>query len=52
MEHVGVCHRCNKDIYCLNGFLNGIIDDEGRLTCLDCSHKEQGKELLSEDCLR
>lgn len=39
-EHVGVCHVCKKDIYCIDGFLNGVIDDEGQLTCLECS---QGK---------
>lgn len=40
-EHVGICQMCNKDVYCLDGFLNGIIDDEGRLTCLECLHKEK-----------
>jgi hypothetical protein len=41
-EHVGVCHMCNKDIYCLDGFLIGITDNEGRLVCLECSHIDKG----------
>lgn len=36
-ELVGICHICKKDVYCLDGFLNGIIDDEGQLTCLACT---------------
>jgi hypothetical protein len=39
-EHVGVCHICTRDIYCLDGFLNGIIDDKGQLTCLECLDSE------------
>jgi hypothetical protein len=46
-EHVGLCHMCNKDIFCLDGFLNGMVDDEGRLTCFDCSNLKKGNRLES-----
>lgn len=36
-EHVGVCYKCGKDVYCLDGFLNGIVEDDGQLTCMVCS---------------
>jgi len=36
MEYVGTCHQCNKDIYCCDGFLQGVLDDQGRLSCFEC----------------
>ncbi len=36
-EHVGVCCLCGKDVYCLDGFLNGIVEAGGQLTCMECS---------------
>lgn len=39
---VGKCIRCEKDIYCLDGFLNGIVADKGQLLCFDCE-KEEGE---------
>ena len=39
-ELVGQCHICNKDVYCLDGFLNGVIDDKGKLVCMECANKQ------------
>jgi hypothetical protein len=36
-EEVGVCCKCGKKVYCLDGFLNGTIELEG-LLCFDCSN--------------
>jgi hypothetical protein len=36
-ELVGCCKKCNKTIFCDNGFLNGIVLDDKSLLCFDCS---------------
>jgi hypothetical protein len=43
-EHVGSCHMCDKDIFCLDGFLDGMLDEEGRLTCFECSNIENDND--------
>lgn len=43
-EYVGVCRQCNKAIYCFDGFINGVVDEESRLTCFECSEEKQGIE--------
>ncbi len=40
-EFVGICHCCKKEIYCLNGFLNGIVKDDGMLICFSCEEEEK-----------
>lgn len=40
-ELVGRCKECNKQIFCNDGFLNGIILEDKTLICFDCSDKEQ-----------
>jgi hypothetical protein len=37
-EQVGICAKCKKTIYCMDGFLNGIIDEENILYCFSCLH--------------
>jgi hypothetical protein len=39
-ELVGKCEECGKDIYCMDGFLNGIKED-GKLLCFDCTAEEK-----------
>ncbi|GIQ66204.1 hypothetical protein PACILC2_47720 [Paenibacillus cisolokensis] len=36
-ELVGECEVCRKEIYCEDGFLNGRLDEGGRLTCFTCA---------------
>ncbi|WP_281279548.1 hypothetical protein [Aquibacillus sediminis] len=38
-EQVGSCSECGKSVYCLEGFLNGVIE-EGRLYCFTCADQE------------
>lgn len=39
-ELVGMCSNCNKEIYCLDGFINGVvINNSGKLLCFDCEGK-------------
>lgn len=36
-EFVGNCTVCNKEINCLDGFLNGVIHEkDGQLYCFEC----------------
>ncbi|WP_195892943.1 hypothetical protein [Bacillus massiliigorillae] len=36
-EFVGNCTLCQKEINCLEGFLNGVINEkDGRLYCFEC----------------
>lgn len=40
-ELVGVCQECKKEIYCENGFLNGIVEANGELKCFGCDEKKE-----------
>ena len=35
-ELVGYCKDCQKEIYCLDGFLNGVILDDKTIICYSC----------------
>lgn len=39
-EQVGKCARCKKEIFCMDGFLDGIYD-EGMLLCFDCDKQNK-----------
>ncbi|MDD9268054.1 hypothetical protein ACFPES_13530 [Paenibacillus sp. GCM10023248] len=36
-ELVGQCSVCGKDIFCADGFLEGVIREDKQLECLTCS---------------
>jgi hypothetical protein len=36
-ELVGLCKECNKNIYCNDGFINGVVLDDKSLICFDCA---------------
>ncbi|QOR69059.1 hypothetical protein IM538_05205 [Cytobacillus suaedae] len=37
-EHIGYCQQCKKEIHCLNGFFNGIVDDQTKtILCFTCA---------------
>lgn len=38
-ELVGVCHTCRKDVFCLDGFLNGVYSDNKEIYCFACYEK-------------
>ncbi len=38
-ELIGQCQSCGKNVYCENGFFDGVQID-GRLLCNDCAEKE------------
>lgn len=45
-EYIGTCKKCQKSIFCLDGFLNGIVLEDG-LLCFECKEKETEKERLN-----
>ncbi|CEI83354.1 hypothetical protein J18TS1_30020 [Oceanobacillus oncorhynchi subsp. incaldanensis] len=38
--YIGTCVTCNKEIYCKDGFLDGV-NERGRLYCFTCSEERQ-----------
>lgn len=43
-ELVGTCKTCGKDIYCLDGFFNGIHTKDQEIYCFDCYENMENKE--------
>ena len=37
-ELIGPCSNCGKDVYCRDGFLDGVYVD-GELVCFDCQEE-------------
>ncbi|HLQ70622.1 MAG TPA: hypothetical protein VK142_02415 [Bacillota bacterium] len=35
-EYIGSCHHCGKDIYCENGFFNGVLLPGHIYRCFEC----------------
>jgi hypothetical protein len=35
-ELVGYCTLCSKEIYCLDGFFNGVQSDDRKMYCFEC----------------
>jgi hypothetical protein len=40
-ELVGTCSVCHKNVYCLDGFLNGVISEAKELFCNECSDEDK-----------
>lgn len=38
-ELIGTCSSCGREVYCENGFFNGVHQD-GKLLCNDCADDE------------
>lgn len=38
VELIGPCSNCGKDVYCRDGFLEGVYTD-GELICLECEEE-------------
>jgi len=43
-ELVGTCNSCGKEIFCLDGFLNGVISTQKAIYCFDCYESIENKE--------
>jgi hypothetical protein len=38
-ELVGYCENCKRQVFCLNGFLDGV-NEQGKLLCFSCADNE------------
>jgi hypothetical protein len=43
-ELVGTCKCCKKEVYCLDGFFNGILTEEKETFCFECHESLSKKE--------
>jgi hypothetical protein len=42
-EYVGTCRDCSAKVYCHDGFIGGMVLDDGMLVCFDCFEKRKEK---------
>ncbi|GIO58176.1 MULTISPECIES: hypothetical protein [Paenibacillus] len=47
-EWIGKCRDCGRDIYCENGFLNGVVLEDQSLKCFPCAEQEDAGTSDSE----
>jgi hypothetical protein len=40
-ELIGKCSHCGKNLYCLEGFFNGVILENKELVCFECVADEK-----------
>jgi hypothetical protein len=43
-ELVGYCTKCLKEIYCLDGFFNGVQSDDRKMYCFECFDESNHEE--------
>ena len=43
-ELVGNCTSCSKEIYCLDGFFNGVQSDDRKMYCFECYEESNHEE--------
>lgn len=43
-ELVGYCSTCSKEIYCLDGFFNGVQSDDRKMYCFECFEESTHEE--------
>ncbi|MFD1361548.1 hypothetical protein ACFQ4A_07750 [Lentibacillus salinarum] len=41
-ELIGQCQSCGREVYCENGFFDGV-QENGRLLCYVCADESDGK---------
>ncbi|SFK54042.1 hypothetical protein SAMN04487936_1177 [Halobacillus dabanensis] len=40
-EKVGYCTICGKELFCENGFLNAILENDHTLVCFPCEERKK-----------
>lgn len=51
-ELVGYCSVCGKEVFCLDGFFNGIVTEKKEIVCFDCHKETSTCEVLENKCHR
>lgn len=46
-EQVGFCIRCKKEVYCTDGFFNGLVLENGNILCFGCHENDKLTEILN-----
>jgi hypothetical protein len=47
-EAVGLCIRCAKEVFCTDGFLNGIVLDSSHILCFTCQENDKLIHILNQ----
>ncbi len=48
-ELVGYCTKCEREVFCLNGFLEGEVTDEKEVICFDCLQEKDKRKPWPHD---
>jgi hypothetical protein len=40
-ELIGKCSLCSKELFCLEGFFNGVILENKELVCFECVESDK-----------
>lgn len=43
-ELVGICAECYHDVYCKDGFFDGIVLEDGTIRCFACQKNDTQEE--------
>lgn len=43
-ESVGSCNVCGKELFCRDGFLDGVVGERKELYCFDCAEKVRSRK--------
>lgn len=43
-ELVNTCIKCGKELYCIDGFFNGVYSENQQAFCFDCIADEKSAE--------
>lgn len=43
-EKVGYCIICGKDLFCEDGFLNAVLENDHTLVCFSCEERKREED--------
>jgi len=43
-ELIGCCKVCSKEVFCLDGFFNGVLTEEKEIHCFECYETMENKK--------
>ncbi|SFQ81494.1 MULTISPECIES: hypothetical protein [unclassified Bacillus (in: firmicutes)] len=39
-EFIGKCKTCGKELFCLEGFFNGVVNEDKTVSCFECMEQQ------------